>query len=181
MSVLDIEDVKDYLKFAGTDAERDAKLQIFLDAAEAAVAARIGPLAVGETTVRVAGGGQFLMLPTYPVVSLTSVTPTLGTALTLEDLDLNLTTGVIAYNDGGWFGNATYDVVYDAGREDLPADIVLAIKELVRHFWTTQRGAGVPTGSPVSENLANTIPGSAWIFPMRVEQLLAPHEVPGIA
>jgi hypothetical protein len=58
----------------------------------------------------------------------------------------------------------------------LPADLVLAAKEMVRHLWLTQRGSGVQRpGSRPSDTLSNTLPGAAYTLPFRVEQLLAPY------
>lgn len=178
MSALELEDAKTYLRITGNTS--DAELQATIDAAEAAIAARIGGLATSETTARIGGGSFVLVLPVMPVADVTSVISSLGTVIDLDDLNIDTASGLITFNSGAAFNEATYDVVYDAGRETVPADLMLAIKELVRHLWATQRGAGVPTGSPNSEALSNTIPGSAWTFPFRVEQLLAPHVTPGI-
>jgi hypothetical protein len=72
-------------------------------------------------------------------------------------------------------------VVYLAGRSTVPDDLLFAVKELVRHLWTTQRGGATRPGSQQSDAMSNTLPGAAYVFPFRVEQLLAPHEQPGFA
>lgn len=180
MSILILAQAKTHLNI--TVSTYDGEIQDTIDEAEAAIAKRVGPLVSTATTVRVRGMGDALVLPTTPALSLTSVTPVDGTALTLADLYLDDAAGVVTYNSGGSFGAArAYDVVYNAGRASCPDDLLRAIKELVRHLWETQRGPTARPGSPVSEAMSNTIPGSAYVFPFRVEQLLAPHEQPGFA
>lgn len=180
MSVVAPSEVKTHLNITG--ATHDGELQSFIDAAEAAIGERVGPLASTAHEARVRGGGTALVLPVAPAVSLTSVTPADSTALTLSDLYLNEDAGVVTYESGGSFSARHYDVVYQAGRATCPADLKLAVKELVRHLWTTQRGSAPrPGGGPLSDSTSNTLPGAAYVFPFRVEQLLAPHEQPGFA
>jgi hypothetical protein len=180
VSVVALGEVKTHLNL--TASTHDAELQSLIDAAEAAIGERVGPLAPTAETARVRGGGRdTLVLPISPVVSLTSVTPVDGDALTLSDLHLDQESGLIAFEAGGSFSLRHYDVAYDAGRTECPADLKLAVKELVRHVWSTQRGPTTRPGSRESEGAANTLPGAAYVFPFRVEQLLAPHEQPGFA
>jgi len=174
MSVLDVPSAKAHLNIAGN--ANDAELQAFIDAAEAAISTRIGPLATTAVTRQVRGGGTALVLPVTPAISLTSVTPLDGTALTLGDLSLDTATGMVTYAATHQvFWAPRYTVVYQAGWATLPGDLLLAVKELVRHLWATQRGGATRPGSKPSETLANTLPGSAYTLPNRVEQLLAPY------
>ena len=178
MSVLTLAEAKAHLNI--TDSSSDAELQTFIDAAEAALAARVGPLGPVTTSARVAGGGRTLLLPDAPAVSITSVTPVGGTALTVGDLYLDKTGGAISYASDALFSASWYDVVYVAGRaaNTLPDDLLMADKELLRHMWSTQR-PGARSTSPLGGEAANTIPGAAYLFPFRVEALLAPY-LPGI-
>lgn len=177
MSALDLYDAKDYLNI--TDATDDAKLQAVIDAAESAIAARIGPLEATAVTRRVYVSGCSLVLPVLPAVSLTSVTYVGGSALILGDLYLDTASGVVTYaSQSGTFASGWYTVVYNAGYATLPDDLMLAVKELVRHLWRSQRGSG--TGRPGSAP-SESVPGAAYIFPIRVEQLLAPHLAFGFA
>ena len=179
MSVLTLAEAKAHLNI--TDAGSDAELQTFVDAAEAALAARVGPLGPVTTSARVAGGGRTLLLPVAPAVSITSVTPVGGTALTVGDLYLDKTGGAISYASDAAFTSYWYDVVYVAGRaaNSCPDDLLMADKELLRHMWTTQRPSGGRFSSGAPDLAANTIPGAAYLFPFRVEALLAPY-LPGI-
>jgi NADH:ubiquinone oxidoreductase subunit H len=58
-------------------------------------ATRLGPLLASPVTRQVRGGGTALVLPVTPAVSLISVTPLDGTALTLSDLSLDPATGMV--------------------------------------------------------------------------------------
>jgi hypothetical protein len=116
-----------------------------------------------------------LALPITPAISLTSVTPRSGTALTLADLYLDTVSGLVTYNNLGPFVAAYYDVVYSAGRTTCPNDLLFAAKELVRHLWATQRG-GVGRTRPDAE----AVPGAAHLLPYRVSELIAPHVQIGV-
>lgn len=176
MSVLSVADAKTYLNItaAGTDDE----VQVFIDSAESVIARHVGPLAATEVTVRVRPTGTRLAVPTVPAVSLTSVTPADGSPLNPSDLYLDAAAGVVTYNSGAVFGARYYTVVYSAGRTvnaSTNPDLYLAVKELVRHLWATQRGTGARSGG------AEIVPGAAYTLPNRVLELLAPHLSPGFA
>lgn len=179
MSVLTLADAKTHLNITVTTW--DTELQVVIDAAEAAIARRVGPLEATPVTNRVRGGGVSLLLTTLPVVSLTSVTSVDGDALDVDDLYVS-PGGVVEYASATTcFPAATYSVAYFAGRATTPDDLLFAVKELVRHLWTPQRGNGSRPGAQPSTELSNTLPGSAFVFPFRVEQLLTPYVQAGFA
>src|SRR4029453_14104793 len=122
MSTLTLAEAKVALNTA-PDAD-EAKIQTTVDAAEAALAVRVGPLASVAVTARVAGGGAMLSPLVTPIVSITSVTPVGGTALTVGNLTITQDRKQIVYTAGGWFGSRWYDVVYQAGRTTVPADLL---------------------------------------------------------
>lgn len=172
MSVLTPSDVKPHLGLTGVAL--DDELQDFIDAAEAALTVRVGPLAATARTVRIPGSGSScLALPTMPVTAVASIT---GKSGTLAAVDwFNGGAGVV-YSESV-FSEAYYDVAYTAGHVPLPADLRKAAMELVRHLWKTQRGVGSARGASPDESA----PGSAHTFPYRVQQLIAPYLLPGFA
>lgn len=183
MSVLDLDDAKTYLSV--TEAGTDEEIQAVIDAAESAIGARIGPLEVTSVTRRVHASGDALVLTVLPAVSLSSVTYVGGSALTLGDLYLDTASGVVTYNSQtSRFAQGWYTVVYNAGYaglpDGLPAGLMLAIKELVRHLWSPKRGSGNARPRPQGD-VANVLPGAAYTFPIRVEQLLSPYLSLGFA
>lgn len=139
MAVLDLPDAKAHLNITSTT--HDAELPLFIAAAEAAVAKRVGPLEPTEVTERVRGGCAALSLSTLPVLEVTEVTDAGGG--TVDVADLYVSDGLVVREDGGGFASRWYDVTYSAGRavDALPADLLQAVKELLRHLWRTQRGA----------------------------------------
>ena len=178
MSVLEIADARKHLGI--TTTTQDAELQAIIDAAEAVIAGLVGPLSTETRTDRVRSSSGSLVLPVSPVVSMTSVTNADTTALLVDDLYLDTAASVITYGDGvSWVTPGVYDVVYVAGRETCPPDLLLAVKELVRHLWQSQRGPSARPGSGAMENPST--PGAAYLLPYRVQELLGPHLQPSVA
>lgn len=172
MSAVSLADVKVYLGF--TTSEHDAELPGYIDAAEALIAQRVGALVPISRTDRVAGATYALVLPTSPVVSVTSVTPVNGAALDVSDLFCDARAGVVTYDSGAGFPASQYDVVYEAGRSALPDDLVLAVKELVRHLFEPKRNGSANRAAPAEAP-------SAWLIPYRVAELIAPYTQAGVA
>lgn len=170
MSVLTLAQAKTHLNI--TVNTYDTELQAFIDTAEAVLAQHCGPLEATSFTERIDGGVGTLVLRRSPVIELTSVTPYLGSALTLTDLYLDTTTGLVTYNSGAGFTAGYYTVVYSAGRSSCPADLLMAVKELVRHLWQTQRGGA---SRPGSQPLETALPGAGYLLPYRVQELIAQH------
>lgn len=174
MAVITLAAAKNHLNI--TVETHDAELNDVIASAVSALEGRVGPIeAKPGMTHRAAGGGKGLLLPTsHAVVSVQSVTEAVdgGSALTMGDLLLNARAGVITYSNGSTFPARAYDIVYTAGYQPVPADLVWATKEMVRHLWESQRGPGMRPGAPPSEGVANTIPGGGELFPYRVEQIL---------
>lgn len=175
MSALLLADAKTHLNI--TVNTYDTELQGFIDAAEAVIGNIVGPLVLTGVSARVRASGGSLILPVAPAASVTSITDSGSTALVLADLVIDLDAGIVTYANGAFFADGWYTVEYSAGRSSMPADLLLAVKELVRHMWTTQRGATTRPGSAPPESM----PGAAYALPMRVEQLIAPHAIHRVA
>lgn len=172
MSVLTLALAKTHLNIPSATTTYDTELQTFIDTAEAVLAQYCGPLEATAVTERLGGGVDTLVLRTSPVLSLTSVTPYQGSALTLADLYLDTAAGLVTYNSGAAFTARHYTVVYSAGRSSCPADLLMGVKELVRHLWTTQRGGATRPGS---QPLETAPPGAGYLLPYRVQELIAQH------
>jgi len=175
VAVLTLAEAKTHLNI--TADTYDAELATVVDAAESVLTARCGPLVSMAETRRVNAGGPELVLPSMPVVSLTSVTPVNGTVLPLTDLHLNTLTGVVRYNTGASFPVGAYDVVYEAGRTVLPDDLLYALKELTRHLWSSSQRGG--SRRPGSEAMAAN--PATYLLPYAVQSLIEPHMIgPGV-
>lgn len=164
MSVLTVAAAKVHLNV--TTSTQDAEIQTFIDAAEAAIATRCGPLAsTPGITERHAGGGRAsLVLRVTPVISIQSVAAVDGATIDVAQLDLRSDTGIVSYLRGQLFpsfASLLYDVTYTAGWDPVPKDLMLAVKELVRHFWEgSQRGpvARPGTDTPSTSGIAGGLP-----------------------
>lgn len=172
MSAVTVPEVKSHLNITGGNF--DEELADLIEAAEAAITQVVGPLEAVTVTSSIRGGGSTMVLPVAPVVSLTSLTSGEATVVDTAGVYLNAEAGMLEMESGAPFADARHTVVYQAGRATLPADLLLAVKELVRHYWMTQRGSGKP-GSRPPEGYSNTVPGAAYAMPFRVSELLAPH------
>jgi hypothetical protein len=186
VSVLTLDEAKVHLNI--TADTYDAELVTIMDAAESVITARCGPLAPVAMTCRI-GGGRALVLPSPPVVSLTSVAPVgwdtyadiysdaYTDAMPLAELYLDGAAGLVTQNMGGVFSSAFYDVVYESGRVSVPDDLLLAVKELTRHLWSTSQRGG--SRRPGSEAMAAN--PATYLLPYAVQSLLEPHMIgPGI-
>ncbi|HZC51762.1 MAG TPA: head-tail connector protein [Mycobacterium sp.] len=180
MSVLSRSAAKDHLNLQGSSD--DAELQLFIEAAEAGVARRVGPLTAGAVTERVRGCCRVLQLGTTPVISLTSISPAVGLGGAPVSLSSLFVTpgGQVESTIGITFWLAFYDVVYQAGRSVVDPDLLHGIKETVRHLWETQRPAGArrPTVGPGGELLSSDrqeLIGAAYSFTTRAKEMFGPH------
>lgn len=172
--VVTLVDVLDHLNIFSADSE--AEIEAMLAAAEAAVITRVGPIVAEDRTDRVDGCKDSLLLPAAPIIEITSLSTSDGTTVDLSALTVDDEVGLIEYTAGGRFTARKYDVEYRAGWEEAPADLQLAIKELVRHLWATQRGGSSRPGSAVQEPQ-----GPGYLMPNRVLELLQPYMVPRVA
>lgn len=173
MSVLALANVKAYLNI--TASASDAELQVFIDSAETGIAGKCGPLTSVSMTSRRRGGRSVILLPTRPVISVTSVIPVNGIAVDVTQLTVS-PAGVVEYLAGGCFGQGWFDVTYQAGRAALPADLSMGIMEHVNHLWATQRRAVQRPGAD-----ASPVPGANYAFTWRVNELIAPYVQAGMA
>lgn len=169
MSALALADAKTHLNI--TSNTSDGELQAMIDAAEAILANSVGPLTVQPASkVRVAGGNQ-LVVPVAPIATLTSVASSDGVAVDTTLLSVDKSAGIIYYTDNlTRFAAVAYDVTYAAGWGTVPPDLMLGIKEMVRHLWTTQRGALVSRSTQQGQD-----PTPGYLMPYRVEQLIEPY------
>lgn len=174
MSALSLEEARDHLNANGTTITDD-KLQGFIDAAEAYISKQVGPLVPTTITEHLVGAHGSLTLNTTPVISLTSITPVGGTAADLTYVDAGRLSGVLTWDVGGLPRHLRHSVVYVAGWDPLPADLLLAVKEMLRHLWSSQRGGTVRPGAQQDTTMAG------YLVPNMVAALIEPYRVPGVA
>ena len=177
MSVLTLAEAKKHLNVTSTN--EDDEIQATIDAAEATIAKRVGPLSATTVTRVVTSDGGRLVLPVTPAISLTSIAAVYGgSTVDVAGLQLDLAAGVVSsYTPSAYsFSPVAYTVTYQAGRTTLPDDLLYAVKELVRHLWRTQRG---PTARP--GQAPGDAPAPSYLIPYAVAELLEPHMQIGFA
>lgn len=164
--VLSLREAKDHLNIEGD--EQDALVSEYLAAAMGHIADRIGPLEVVSVSERCTAVNGTLLLSELPALSLTSAAAVGGSGgIDVAAVHVDSASGVVSLDAGAISG--TYDVVYDAGREGLPANLKLAVKELLRHLWkSSQRRGANRRGTPDAE--VGNVPG--FLMPYAVESLL---------
>ncbi|NUO97478.1 MAG: hypothetical protein HOW59_06065 [Nonomuraea sp.] len=179
MSAIPLTEAKAHLDIPASGTTQDTELQRFLDAAEAAVTRRTGPLVATSVTSRVYGGGRTLLLPVYPVTSVTSVTPVGGTAASLTGVSVG-PAGLLQSSSGVFYSLlGAFDVVYTAGWADvaanIPADLRLGVLELLRHLWQTQRGNSPGVQNALPDDASPVFGNATTGVPSIVEQLIGPY------
>jgi hypothetical protein len=193
--IIALADAKDFLNITST--VDDAKLGEFISAASQMWINRCGPVASSAFDEWYDGGGTQISLRHTPVLAITKVEESF-TAATLYPLveqtllpggdsgawgySVDLTTGTVTRRAAGVVVNfqpglRNIHVVYTAGFGAIPADIVHAVKLLVKHMWATQRGGGQRpgTGGDMPD------PANFYMWPQRVQEIANYYSTPGIA
>lgn len=154
----------------------DAELDAMIASAVAEQEQSVGPVAPRTVTRTVYPSSGVLLLPA-PVVSVTSITPVGGSALSLAGLDLSgLSAGIVRPGTLGGFWASSYTVVLVAGRNPVPQDLVEAALLRVQHSYETQRG---PAELPLADAVEGG--GSAFILMLRARDKEAPYVIPAVA
>lgn len=171
MSALSLSDAKAHLNLPSTSTTYDAELQSMIDAAEAIIGNVVGPLTAQDPRTDRVQGGNPLVLPVAPVASVASVVVAGGSAVDLAGVTVLKDAGVLRMADPSLdFTQPLYDVTYTPGRASVPADLLLAVKEMVRHLWETQRGSSQRPGTSDEPE-----PTGGYLMPWRVEELIEPY------
>lgn len=184
MALLTLADAKAQLNIA-TDAN-DAELTAYINACTAIIERYVGPVENRTVTEILDSKGLTMAVTQVPAASLTSVTPVLsnGLQLSVSDLVLDGTAGVIRRLDGSLFGGGPWRVEYAAGRGQIDPTINVAARILLQHLWRTQRGSGrgpvIAGGDDYDGN--EPVVGWGYAIPNRVLQMLEAFKVPpGVA
>lgn len=183
--IISLADARDVLNLAADNTTHDEELRFYIRSATEVIESIVGAVLVRTVEDTATGGGTTLALSTAPVVSVTSVTED-GTALSAGDWSLDAERGLITRMSGNvadvW-SNARHrgiTVTYRAGRPDIPANILDAAREYLKHRWQqSQQGKRPSFGGAEAGDM---MPGSGYAIPRRVLELLQGVErVPGFA
>ena len=181
---LPLPDAKAFLGIPVTTTSDDEELRDTIAEAQDMIERAAGVALTARTIIEThPGGTAAIALWRPPVRSVTSVavdgTTLPATAWKLHGGGDRAATIVPA---AGVFAGDQVTVTYAAGWQAPPAVVARTMKALVAHLWATQRGsmsgrAGSPFDSPAPSGAP---PGAAWSMPIRVEQVKALIQGPGI-
>jgi hypothetical protein len=173
--VATLAEFKAWLRWTGVGTSEDSKLTDVLTSASEWVEWRIGgPLASTSYTERSRCSGWAIVPRKRPLISVTSITPDLGTALDTAWYVADTTNNIIRLYWG--IRPCWVTVVYTAGLTSIPYRFKNAGLELARHLWLTQNGS---SGRGRSDDDIPVPMGFA--VPRRVDELLQTTTVGGFA
>lgn len=158
-----------------TDTVDDVELQLYLDAAIEAVENIIdGPIQVQTITETHHANRAGIILPDRrPLRSVISLSYG-GSVIATGDYKVDLSAGTLTL---GYWGADPYTLVYEAGRDTLPASFRLAILIIAQHLWRTQHGSG--RARTAEETVM--MPGMSFAIPARAAELLRAGTTPAVA
>lgn len=168
------EDVLERLELttATLSASKQAELQDMIASAVSEQEQRVGAVAPRMVTETVVAAGGRLMLPTRPVLSITSalsgVTSTSVTAWSVPSAMAGLV-------ESATYLSGTYTVTYVAGRNPVPQALVEAGLLRVQHSYETQRGSADTAFTDQTEG-----GGSAFLLILRARDKEAPYVLPSV-
>jgi hypothetical protein len=196
--IITLDDAKTQLNISTTNY--DAELAGFVTSASYMWKNRVGPVIPQAFNEWYGGGRPQITLRRLPIMEIMSVFETYGSMqyeLTQQNpgqgfsayaymfdpatgVVQRLAAGVATSFTGGYRNiNVQYMAGYGPiGSGLIPGDIQLAVKLLVQHLWTTQRGGGKRPGQG-GDDMPN--PEAAYSWPQRVAEIANGYLVEGIA
>lgn len=157
-----------------TDIADDLELRTHLSAAtdwvEDTIGGPVSPQSFTETHCDVVGT---IVPRRRPLISVTSITPYLSTALTTDAYRVDTDLGIVVLR---WSIGNEYAIVYRAGLSVIPERVKLGGLIVAAHLWETQNGFA---GRRNVDDLVQT--GLGFAIPNRARELLEKSTLGGIA
>jgi hypothetical protein len=180
--IFSLHDAKKHLNMDLSRTDDDSELRRFVEAVTQVIEDDpdwgVGPVAVRSFVDRIRPAvTPALVLGHRPVRSVTSVAAVLtgGTSYDPADLVVDADAGIVTRKAtaGLWFTGGPWDVTYEAGRAQVPANISHAARIILQHIWSTQRSrdARRPPVATAGE-LELRAAGVAFSVPRRAVELL---------
>lgn len=167
-----------------SDTIDDAELQTYLYAATEWVESVIGGPLAPTTFTETHTIDSYLIAPRRrPLVSVTSITPYLGSALDPSTYTVDTDSSVIRLRVW-WCGQHELSVVYKAGLSTIPERVKLAGLIVAAHLWQTQNNLRGGSARSISNLVGQTeevmMTGLGFAIPKRAMDLLAPDLIPRV-
>jgi len=177
VTVLSLEDAKITLNIPASTTTYDSEIASWVASIQSSLERFTGGPIVNRAIterVEIIHGYTAICLRQRPVVSVTSITPDSGSALSLADIKVDTNAGVIRRANGLPFyvfgyGPPWANAVYVAGwGSQVPAAFNDFARIVIDHLWSTQRGSvTMPMGGEET-----VLPGFAYAIPNRAAELL---------
>jgi hypothetical protein len=122
--------------------EDHSELEFYLEASTEAAEGwkNTGPIMVRTVTEQLwTNPSRRLIVSHRPVVSVTTATHIDGTVYVTADLEVDQQAGIIGALDW-WLLSGGYTVVYQAGRNPVPASLKMAVLLIAEHNWRAKQG-----------------------------------------
>lgn len=174
-------DVKAHLNFHGVATTNDEELRNFILTATRIVENVVGsinPVTKTEIVGRY-GTTDTLALLFAPVLSVTSVTSYGGAVIDVTTLRSDFTQGLLRFTPPWSYFVTPATVVYRVGRLSVPAEVRMAILDLVRINWRPQQGGN----RSAYDEATDSGPGSyelGFFVPNGVIGSLSTERLPGV-
>lgn len=173
--IITLEDAKASIGVTGT--QNDSDLEQYISAATPVIENIAGPVVVREVTYTVNGGEAHYLLP----ARFTSVVSVEVDGVATTGYDAYPRAGIVSPSSGVFtLGAQNVEIVVSVGYETVPANIVLATRELVRFWWQQGRQGNRPGFG--NEAPSDPDVSTGYAVPRRVIELLQPdYRMPGFA
>ena len=177
-AVISLQDAKDMLNIPQATTTSDAELASFIATIETSLEGLTGGPIINRTVTAerciFTGWYTQLQVKQRPLVSVTSITSVLGTAIDISaGLDINPAARTIRRKDGSPFptDSPVALVTYVPGwGTACPAAVNTAARFILKNLWDSQRGAAGPPMLGGGELVA--VPGFPYLIPRGAAQLL---------
>jgi hypothetical protein len=189
------------LGVAAANTAKDEDLRTYIAAATPIMEDIVGPILRTTRTETYDGGCVQINLLWSPVISISSIIESYGSAyqktLTAQDIftgsggmdsygyTVDLTTGIVTRRAAGVttpfaFGKRNVQITYVSGRTAITGNVLLATRRLIRHLWQSeQQGFRPQMGAP---DTAIGFTPSGFAVPKAVLELCADSQrAPGLA
>ena len=177
--LISLDDLREALNLAATNTTHDAELRLYLAAATCVIETLDRPYLQETRTHTFDGGSASLVLPEAPIASVVSVhnTPQSGTPETVpaDVWRANTYSGIVTSTGRFPPGLRNITVTYTVGEAQIPANVILAARELCRHWWQRSQQSPRPAfGGGVGEG--DTAYVANYAVPYFVVGLLQPSD-----
>jgi hypothetical protein len=187
-SVVSLAETRDYL--AISDTAKDEKIRSFMAGATRLAERIVGTLVIRQFTDEIIPGEfrdviRLLHGPLPSAASVTSVSSIWngGPVWQNSDMIVNPAASTLRLQSflPFWFG--PWKATYTGGRQEIPDDVILGVKEIIWDLWATQRGNLTDQQEPGLQEITSFEQGipAGYRIPPRALELLEGERQPGFA